>query len=1030
MLLKLTLTSLNGEILKFTLKTQSHIKISNYLFSFLLLFCGLHLRSQNLPLTIHELSEKDGLTQSDKYFFTTDHIGFVWIGSDNGLLRFDGKSLMKYQNDPNDSTSLVENKITSKCYEDDQGNLWFSTFGALNRYNRNSNSFSSFIINEEVKDYDLFYANKSAYHLSIGSGDNRYFFLFDRDKNTFTKGTKLKGEACVPIVNKDGKPDQILSISLPNQSGLNWIDKINNKTIHVEFPKYVNGEELNFPSATRAAFIDNDGAAWIGLYDGIGIYYPGDTMGLVHFDRLNSIMPDIGWVKAINRFNDKMLLIGADNGLFLFDKEVAKIVYQFKETKGNNYPLTLKGTNHIHLDALGNIWLSGNDQKIAFANIYKNRFSKLDKTEGISFVNVQEDIHGDIWCSSIDSGTYVFSPQKELKFRTKRLKNTRHSKGSNPLPNIDFFMHNSNSEWWGNLGNYFFAWDKEQGEFILDFAYFLGVAHTGNDRINFCYELNNGKNIAALGNKIYELNLDKKKVDTLPWFSLENFNLDLIEIIYQDKEGRIYINDEYGKLLIFETNDTYLTLLAERTDIGVLNAFQEDESKEKIWVSGTRGLGFINIDSLKFEPIELFDADVSFYEIVQDLLGNLWLPTNKGLYRFDPATNQIHNFKTSDGLLSNVFNKNSSLRSSKTGELWVGGKNGINVFDPADIELLESSPKAQLTNLLVNDEAYSLTQNITETTSLEFSYSQNTLSFEFAALDYADPSCNEFVHQMVGLDDSPVPNSSRGFTRYGNIPPGDYVFKLWATNSDLVLNKTPLELSISIAPPFYQTWWFYLACLSLITAIIYGIFKYRIAQILKLERLRTRIASDLHDDVGGILSGLAMQSEILEMTAKDEEKDKLRQIADMSRNAMSGMRDTVWAIDSRKDKFEDLVDRMREHAEEVLIPKDIGYKVNDEQISMAQALPPLIRQNVYLIYKEAITNVAKHSNGDLVNIDLKMDKSNFEMRIHDNGTFEGKSYKTTGLGQSNMQMRAKNLGGSLEVDTEAGYEIILRFPSF
>jgi len=987
------------------------------------------LYSQCHDLTFHELSEKDGLSQSDRYHFTTDSKGYVWIGSDNGLLRFDGKNIIKFKNSPSDSTSLIENKITSKSYEDDKNNLWFTSFGALNYYDRNSNTFESFTIGQNIKNYHLFHTFEKTLFIRIGLGENGYMYSFDTDQKQFTKSIPLKGNKCIPITNEQGELRDILSIAVPNQTGFNYIEN-NKDPIHVEFRENTEGLKLVFLPISKAGYVDKNGIAWIGLYNGIGKYSLGDSTGLVYSERETSIISDISWVQDIIEFDQDHLLIGADNGLFLFNKALGKFVHQFKTSQVDNNPLTISGANSLNLDHLDNLWISGYGQKVAFANMNKNRFPKLEVTAGISFVNIQEDQNGDIWCSSLDSGTYVFSPQKKLLFHTKKLRNSNHSKGFNPLPSINFFLQDQSDGWWGNIGNYFFLWENEKGEFKIDFSYFLGVARTEYDRINYCYRLSNGKNIIARGKTIYELKLNEEKVDTLPWFSLEAFDLDIIRFIFQDQTGNIYINDDYGKLLICRINNNYLTVIDKKLDFGILNAFQEDEKRNKIWVTGTNGLGYFDADNLEYKSIKITDLDVVFHDIILDDSNKLWLPSNNGLFRYIPETDEVYNFNTSDGLYSSVFAMNANIKPSKSGDIWLAGKNGINVFDPDQIELLKNRPKVQLTNILVNDEDYTPRQNISEITSLDFPYTQNTLSFEFTALDYADPTRNEFVHQMVGLDESPVSNSNRGFTRYGNIPHGNYVFKLWATNSDLVLNEAPLELAISISPPFYQTWWFYLICLVAFASIIYGVFQYRIAQILKVERLRTRIASDLHDDVGGILSGLAMQTELLELTAEEEDKSKLRQIAEMSRSAMSGMRDTVWAIDSRKDKFEDLLDRIREHAEEVLIPKDIMYDIEIHQIPIDTIISPLIRQNLYLIFKEAITNTAKHSNGNLVQVDLTMRKTHFEMRIHDNGVVDSKSYKTTGLGISNIKMRTKNLGGELSIDTVAGYEITLKIPAF
>jgi len=246
---------------------------------------------------------------------------------------------------------------------------------------------------------------------------------------------------------------------------------------------------------------------------------------------------------------------------------------------------------------------------------------------------------------------------------------------------------------------------------------------------------------------------------------------------------------------------------------------------------------------------------------------------------------------------------------------------------------------------------------------LTFNYQQNTLSFRFTALDYSDPEANEYYYQMEGYDQERVYAGTRNFVRYANIPAGKYTFKVWATNSDKVLNEIPKILAITIIPPIYQRWWFYLLCLLVISGILYAIFQYRLEQALKVERLRVKISSDLHDDVGGMLSGLAMQTELLELTASEDTKPKLARVAEMSRSAMSRMRDTVWAIDARKDTLADLVDRMREHAEETLTPRNIQYSINITRLELDRVLTTDVRQSLYLIYKEAVTNVAKHCTG-------------------------------------------------------------------
>jgi two-component sensor histidine kinase len=352
----------------------------------------------------------------------------------------------------------------------------------------------------------------------------------------------------------------------------------------------------------------------------------------------------------------------------------------------------------------------------------------------------------------------------------------------------------------------------------------------------------------------------------------------------------------------------------------------------------------------------------------------------------------------------------------------------MNVFDPDHIQALSNLPKVQLTRLLVNDEPFEAPVQVGELRELTLQYRENTFSFDFVALEYSDPGANIFRYQLENYDKGWVDAGVNGFARYANLPPGNYTFKVKAANSDGIWNDTPTELHIRVLTPWWQTWWFYLICIITAGGLIYGGFWFRLQQALRLERLRVKISSDLHDDVGTLLAGLAMQSEALAITAPEKDKSKLQRISEISRNAMAHMRDTVWAIDARKDKWENLLDRMREHAEETLVPRDIRFDLMVENIALQHNIPVELRQNLYLIYKEAITNAAKHSNGDTVRVLLKKTPTGgLDMHICDNGTSVEKNYKTTGSGTSNMQMRAKKIGGTLEIGREAEwYCVVLR----
>ncbi len=993
-----------------------------------------HSNAQELDLSFHHLTEENGLTKSSKYFLSKDSKGYVWIGSEDGLLRFDGVHITRYQNEVNDPFSLIDNVITSKCYEDAEGNLWFTSATSINCYRRKQNDFVSFSNSTKSENYHAFYLDKaSKLWLRIGEGDKGALYTFDLATQSFEQHLPLQGEQCTAITNQAGALTQVISTSLSEKPGLLWTDLTTRNTKFIEFLYTSDGREMPFSSPTRSVFIDSENTAWVGIYNGVGKYKPGSSTGIIEIKRNQDIDTDIGYVSDIVELNANYLIVAAYSGLLLFDKRSHSFTHQFRYESNHPFSLKLKAPNNLFLDPEGTLWLSGAHQEIAFSSLLKNRFSKLVKTSGSFITTIAEDPNGNIWCGTLDSGIYVYNQQKEFLFRSFKLKNPTHPQGYTDIKPLDFFIDQKQNQWWGNLQSTYLLWNEETKMFEFDMAYFLGVGGMSSAQINYNYSLSNGKHLIAKGSEIFELKLRQEKVDTVFWRNLNYLDLQTIEIIFEDRNKHIYLGDDQGRLVMLNTDQQQVQKILDIKDAGIITAFKEDLKRNIVWVTSSKGLGKIDLKSFKFYPLNEIEHQFpkeALNGIALDKSDQVWLLGNNGLIRYHPETKDFHRFGTSDGLLSPVFNKNACLTASETGEIWLGGKNGVNIFRPAEIKLLNTKPNVQLSRLMINDEIYHPTENLNEQEKFSFNYDQNTLSFEFVALDYSDPSANRFRCQMMGYDQEPIELGNRNFIRYGNVPAGNYSFIVWGSNSDGIFNEVALQKKITIIPPFYQTWWFYLLCTLIISGIIYTVLKYRIEQALKVERLRVKISSDLHDDVGGLLSGLAMQTELLERTADENTKPKLKRIGELSRSAMSRMRDTVWAIDARKDKLENLVDRMNEHAEETLIPKNFSYNVNVENLNLSTNIPTDIRQNLYLIYKEAITNTAKHSNGDHVEVMLKKSGNDFLMRILDNGKVINKNYKTTGQGLSNIKLRAKRIEAVISISTDVGYEIILSRKTF
>jgi len=457
-----------------------------------------------------------------------------------------------------------------------------------------------------------------------------------------------------------------------------------------------------------------------------------------------------------------------------------------------------------------------------------------------------------------------------------------------------------------------------------------------------------------------------------------------------------------------------------------------EKPEEVLWVgTGGGGLNRFEMASGKVKRFTTKDGlpNGVVYGILPDEAGNLWMSTNQGLSKFDPETETFVNFNASDGLQDNEFNSCAYFKSPD-GELFFGGIEGFNSFYPKDVLSSSFSPPLVITQLKIANEKVKmgtpgspLSRSISKAEKVHLSYSDKIFSFEFASLDYTNTRKNKYAYKLVPFQQEWQYTGTQNNATFTNIDPGEYTLLVKGTNADGLWNEEGASLKIIIDPPWWQTWWFYLSCIMAGAAVIYGGFQYRLEQVLKVERLRIKISNDLHDDVGGMLSGLAMQSELLALNAEEDTRQRLDRISNLSRRAMSRMRDTVWAIDIRKDKLTNLIERMREHAEETLSPRNIHHEISVEGINPDKTLDTEVRQNLYLISKEAITNVAKHSNGDLVTISLLQNVEGFSLSIQDNGIVHAKNYKTTGQGQSSMRMRAEAIGGQLSVEKGQGYQV-------
>jgi hypothetical protein len=317
-----------------------------------------------------------------------------------------------------------------------------------------------------------------------------------------------------------------------------------------------------------------------------------------------------------------------------------------------------------------------------------------------------------------------------------------------------------------------------------------------------------------------------------------------------------------------------------------------------------------------------------------------------------------------------------------------------------------NSNNIQTTNLLFNELKiynHSYGNKIKDGDKIVLNYKEDMISVEFALLSYSNAQENRYSWKLEGLDK--IWNvSSDNVATYNHLMPGHYTLLVKAANSNGDWKSVPIKLHITITPPFYATWWFRLLAVMVLAFLIWFMMRRRIKRIREKFELRSRIASDLH------VSKQAMEQQ------PQHAKELLQQISNQSKNIQQNMSDIVWSIRPDNEKIENLVVRIREYAAQTLEPLNIDMVIEADESLVERILPMQYRKDILLICKEAINNIARHSNARSAGIIFSYSKKNISLVINDDGTWKGDN---SGTGSKTMKERGRALGGLLTIAPNA-----------
>ncbi len=490
------------------------------------------------------------------------------------------------------------------------------------------------------------------------------------------------------------------------------------------------------------------------------------------------------------------------------------------------------------------------------------------------------------------------------------------------------------------------------------------------------------------------------------------------------------------------------------------------DGKGRLWISST-GDGLARLDdpnaaNLKFirytENEGLLSNNVRC--LAEDADGNIYAGTVRGVSQINQQTDKIKNLTTDDGLAADFV---TAAFRDKQGAMWFGTANGLSKFEPKK-ETAPPVPQVLISDLQIAGTNYSVSefgQRLIE--GIEVAASQNNLRVDFFGIGEAKNLRYQYKLEGSGGDWS-QPGEQRSVD-FGNLKYGTYRLLIRAVNNSGVSGEEPAVISFRINPPFYQTWWFITLAVLMLGGSVFALDRYRVRKtrqvekayvdlqkseierreaetalqksreerLKELERVRTRIATDLHDDIGSSLTQIAVLSEVARSQANllkaEELSTPLERIKGVSKELVSVMSDIVWAINPTKDNLPDLVQRMRRFGSDVLSGRGIKFELSAPEVENNLALGANIRREVFAIFKEAVNNIVKYAEATETKVSFQIEDQRITLKIEDNG----KGFDTDeilsedfrpeigGNGLINMRRRAKDLGGACEILSEINY---------
>lgn len=969
----------------------------------------------------------DGLSHNTVLALLHGQRGFLWIGTADGLNRYDGYDFTVYRHAPSDSASLSGNTVQALA-QDEQGRLWVGTAQGLNRLNPETGAVVRHMLEPHGPKQNiakLFVDGRGA--LWAWTYEEARLYRRPPGADRFTRiplprpqdtplpdgtvvhlpTTDARGQVWVPTEAngtcrlhrfvearsrwRSTEPFACRTGATGRGRGAHfWIDAEASATPSMRDSERTPASLASLPDLPagvrlRRIVEDRAGRVWMGTERGIYRYEP-STETLRHHPLGESGTPELSnYVWAIHEDRAGILWVGTRSGLYRYDPHVHPFrhIVPIEERTGERVRSAIMA---IHEDAQGALYLGTLGR-----GVLRLRRARRGSGDTYSVDDAPIRPGANVWAldRARNGGLWAGTDEGACRIDRRAQVCTAY-----PMP-------------------------AEQPSFVY-------ALEAGTDGVRWLggadlFRLRPGSNPAAeaMGlrdvlrtSTIQAIQQDPHRVERL-WLGTEG-------------KGLLRYNVRTGAVTPYPVGDAARSGLSGHTVWTI-----RPGADSTLWLGTDRGL-------VRFHPARgtfrsFYAPDVVpgsiVYSILTDARDYLWLGTNQGLVRFDPQTERFRRFGTADGVQNREFNRRAAFQSAE-GTFYVAGLQGLTAFAADAIQDNPYVPPVVITEMTKEDQDGPVALRALGRDHVVLDYRDRVFTVTFAALNFTNPHQNQYTYQLSGFEDGWVEAGTRRTVRYTNVPPGEYVFRVRGTNNDGVWNEEGASIRVTIMPPFWQTGWFRVLIGALLVGAVVLAYRLRVRHLLEVERLRLRIASDLHDDVASQLASVAISSDVLRATADltADEHAELRRMGRLVRETTETLRDIVWFVDPEHDRPEALLWKMKNEASALL--NGVAYTFEHpepERLAALEQLDVRRRRNLFLIYKEALHNIVRHARAETVQITLCRQTDRFELTITDDGIgFDPEAEDAAGQGLSNMRRRAAQMQADLTLTSHPAPGTTLR----